>query len=148
MTTAAPTLADLYHADEVAWYDAMAELIRLGRHAALDHAHLLDLLTDMGASARNEVDSRLVVLMQHVLKWLHQPDQRSRSWQLTIADQQFELAQRAGAGVLRRHALDRVADLYPQAVKRAGIETGLPASAFPADCPFTLEQLLAFDPAA
>jgi hypothetical protein len=42
-----------------------------------------------------------------------------------------------------RNALDGyIHDNYPHAVARAADETGLPRSAFPADCPYTANQLL------
>jgi Domain of unknown function DUF29 len=35
---------------------------------------------------------------------------------------------------------------YENAVELAASETGLPKTTFPADCPYTIEQLLAIDP--
>lgn len=148
MTQTAPTLSDLYLDDETAWCDAMVELLDLGRHEALDYANLRELLNDMSLRERREVVSRLRVLLTHVLKWSYQPDKRSRSWHLTILEQRDEVADRAASGVLRGHARRAVSDAYADAVERAVVETGLPAEAFPAACPFTLEQLLSFDPAA
>ena len=40
------------------------------------------------------------------------------------------------------------AEAYENAVERAALETGLPESAFPADCPFALKQLLSEIPEA
>ena len=34
-----------------------------------------------------------------------------------------------------------LADAYPDARIRAGVETGLPEATFPAACPFTLDQV-------
>jgi len=31
---------------------------------------------------------------------------------------------------------------YPIAVKRASLETGIPANQFPSTCPFTFEQII------
>jgi hypothetical protein len=35
-----------------------------------------------------------------------------------------------------------LADAYTNAVEQAAAETGLPASTFPSDCPYSLDQLL------
>ena len=148
MTQTAPPLSDLYLADEVAWYDAMVELIDLGRRDALDYGNLREFLNDMSKRERREVVSRLRVLIAHILKWRHQPDKRSRSWHVTILEQQSELAAQTESGVLRGQARRAISDTYVDAVELAAVETGLPVETFPADCPFTLEQLLAFDPAA
>lgn len=142
------TLADLYEADETAWLDAMAALIRRGAYRELDYAHLEEYLSDMAGRDRREVESRLVVLITHILKWLYQPDQRSRSWQGTIVEQRQELARLVARGVLRNHAVAVLAEMCAEAVERAVAETGLPAQTFPADCPYSLDQLLTFDPAA
>jgi hypothetical protein len=142
------SLAELYEADETAWLEAMADLVHRGAYRELDYAHLEEYLSDMARRDRREVESRLVVLIAHILKWVCQPDQRSRGWQGTIVEQRQELARLAARGVLRNHAEAVLAEMYADGVERAVAETGLPAQTFPADCPYTLEQLLSFDPAA
>ena len=141
-------LTDLYEADETAWLDEMAGLIRRDRVAELDYSHLAEYLTDMARRDRREVESRLAVLLAHILKWLYQPDHRSGSWRGTIVEQRQELQRLAGQGVLRSHAEAVMPDTYQEAVERAAAETGLPATTFPADLSYTLDQLLAFDPTA
>jgi hypothetical protein len=140
-------LADLYLEDETAWLDAMAELVKRRALADLDLDHLSEYLADMARRDRREVKSRLTVLLTHWLKWEHQPQQRSGSWRATIATQRHELADAAGRGVLRNHADDVLAEAYGNAVERAALETGLPESTFPADCPYSVDQLLTTTPA-
>jgi hypothetical protein len=141
----ADDLATMYEADETAWLETMADLIRQGRLTDLDYAHLQEYLEDMAARDRREVKSRLTRLLCHFLKWDHQPDQRTRSWSVTIAVQSRELADLAQRGVLRNHAEAILAAAYADAVREAALETGLPRATFPAVCPHTLEQLLAPD---
>ena len=64
-----PTLAALYEADETAWLDQTAALIRSGRLDQLDTANLAEFLTDMARGDRREVVRRLVILLVHLLKW-------------------------------------------------------------------------------
>ena len=97
-------LPDLYESDETAWLEAMAELIQQGQCHDLDYVHLQEYLTDMAKRDRREVESRLALLLAHVLKWMHQPDRRSGSWRGTIIEQRQELAGLADRGVLRNHA--------------------------------------------
>lgn len=141
------TMAELYVEDETAWLEEMAARIDAGAHSDLDYASLREYLSDMAKRDRREVFSRLVVLLAHVLKWTHQSDRRSASWQGTIFEQRMELEGAASGGVLRTHADDVLPKAYEKAVERAAIETGLPASSFPADCPYTFDELLAFVPA-
>jgi len=139
---ATTALAELYEADETAWLEMMAELIRQGRWDNLDYDHLGEYLSDMARRDRREVESRLVTLLAHVLKWLHQPEQRSGSWRATIIEQRQELTGLVARGVLRNHAEAVLADAYARALERAAAETGRPAKSFPGECPYTLEQLL------
>ncbi len=142
---AAAGLAQLYEADETAWLEAISELIQQGRWDELDYAHLGEYLSDAARRDRREVKSRLTTLLAHVLKWVHQPEHRSRGWHATIIEQRQELSDLASRGVLRNHAEAVLADAYAEAVERAAAETGLTAEAFPTECPYTLEQLLSPD---
>jgi len=141
----AEDLSALYEADETAWLDAMAELIRRGRLDQLDYAHLMEYLEDMARRDRREVESRMTVLIAHLLKWTHQPRKRTRSWRGTIIAQRNELKRHLGRGVLRNHAESVLTEVYADAVEQAAAETGLPAKRFPAACPYTLDQLLSAD---
>jgi hypothetical protein len=140
-----PALADLYLADETAWLEAMADRIRKGEFADLDYSHLQEYLTDMARRDRREVESRLAQLLLHILKWRHQAEHRSRSWQSSIIEQRHELSRHLGRGVLRNHAETVLDEMYREAVERAAIETGLAADSFPAECPYTVDELLAFE---
>ncbi|HKM81947.1 MAG TPA: DUF29 family protein, partial [Candidatus Acidoferrum sp.] len=62
-------LPALYERDETAWLEAMAELARDGRAEDLDLGHLAEYLFDMARRDRREVESRLAVLLSHLLKW-------------------------------------------------------------------------------
>jgi glycine/D-amino acid oxidase-like deaminating enzyme len=139
------TSAELYLSDETAWLDATAELVRAGRLDLIDSASLAEYLTDMAKRDRKEVTSRLVVLLMHLLKWHFQPERRSGSWQATILEQQDELEGEAGSGVLRTHAEEVLPSAYAKAIRRAAAETGVPETTFPAECPYTLDQLLSAD---
>ncbi len=137
------SLADLYLADETAWLDAMGELISEGHLGELDYLHLKEYLEDMANRDRKEVKSRLKILIAHVLKWNVQKDKRSSSWRATVTTQRHELEDDFQASrTLRNHAEAILAETYAKASEWASDETGLPAQTFPAECPWTLDQLL------
>ena len=140
-TATVENLSSLYEADETAWLEAMAELIRDQRLDELDYANLREYLTDMANRDRREVNSRLTVLIAHVLKWFFQPDKRTKGWRLSFVVQSQEVADLVAGGVLRSQAQAVLPEVYKNAVDRASIETGLPESAFPAECPYDLDQL-------
>lgn len=135
--------AALYEADETAWLEAVADLIRHGRLGEVDLNTLAEYLTDMAKRDRREVFSRLVVLLAHLLKWEYQPDHRSGSWRGTILEQQRELRQLLESGTLRNHAVAVLAEAYIDARKQAGAETGLARAVFPEECGWDLDRALA-----
>lgn len=135
-------LPDLYEADETAWLDAMAEFISEGRFGDLDYPHLGEYLTDMARSDRRKVESRLAILIMHVLKWMHQAEKRTPSWRRTITVQRQQLTRLLKSSTLRRHAETVLAEIYADAVELAADETELPEETFPAECPWTLDELL------
>lgn len=143
ITKPTESLAELYDADETAWLEAMAELLRDGRLSELDYTHLQEHLENMALRDRKKVESRLAILIAHVLKWTHQPEKRTASWRGTIIVQRHKLTKLLESGTLRKHAEAVLADCYADAVDMALEETKLPAATIPAECPWTLEQLLA-----
>ncbi len=50
-----------------------------------------ELANAMGRAERNAVDSQLVRLMKHVIKWKSQPERRSVSWAVSIANARYEI---------------------------------------------------------
>ena len=145
IATPQPKLSVLYEADETAWLDEMAEIIRSGRTDELDYEHLAEFLTDMANRDRREVTSRLRVLLAHLLKWVYQPGKRSGSWHVTILTQQTELLDDVQSGVLRNHALEVLALAFAKAVTFAAAETGLNETSFPRECPWALDEIVSPD---
>jgi hypothetical protein len=138
-----PSLTSLYEQDETAWLEQTANLVAQGRIDEIDHEHLSEYLSDMARRDKREVFNRLVVLLTHLLKWDHQPEQRSNSWRGTILSQRRELRQLLESGTLRRHAEDVLVQAYRAAVEQAATETGLVADTFPAELSLSLDEILA-----
>jgi hypothetical protein len=134
--------ASLYETDETAWLEKMSKLIEERRYERLDYKHLSEYLSDMAKRDRREVFSRLKTLLVHLLKWDYQPRKRSRSWTLTIMNQRDDLRFELESKTLMNHALEVLPKAYARAVKLAAGETELPEERFPAECPYTLDQIL------
>jgi hypothetical protein len=139
---ASVSLASLYEQDETAWLEQNANLLAEGRFAEVDIANLGEYLLDMARRDRREVVSRLRTLLTHLLKWEHQPENRSNSWRGTIRTQRSELQELLESGTLRQHAEDVLEKAYRQAVELAADETGLEQKVFPAKCSISLEEVL------
>ncbi len=138
----------LYDKDYLAWTESQVLLLRSGRTNELDVENIAEELEDMGRSEWRELENRLEVLLMHMLKWDYQPRRRSRSWQGTIVEQRnaiTRLLRRSPS--LRRNLAATVRAVYPDAVRRAVAETGLPISAFPLAMPYMLDEVLGADAA-
>lgn len=134
---------DLYDQDFVQWTARNAELLRAGRLQEADLEHIAEEIEDMGKSQRQAVESRLEVLLAHLLKWRFQPEQRSGSWKATIKLQRSKIARVLRENPsLRNVPAEELADAYGNAVIQAAGETGLPEESFPPSCPFSPEQIL------
>lgn len=131
-----------YEDDFAAWCHEQAELVRLRRFAELDLPNIVEELVSMGNEQRHALESFYVVLIVHLLKWQLQPERRSRSWDLTItnARNQIERRERRNPS-LHAQAKAIVTEIYPDAVREAAKETGLDRSAFPGECPYTIDFL-------
>ncbi len=144
-TAQSEDLKALYEQDETAWLEASARLIQEGRLEELDYDNLRDFLDAMSRRDRREVESRLAVLLAHILKWTYQPDRRRRSWRATVEVQRHELSLLLQSGTLRKHAEAELASAYRAAVRQAAADTGIDPSAFPPQCPYNVQQLLAIE---
>jgi hypothetical protein len=138
-------LSDLYHEDETAWLEMMSRLVADRRYEELDHEHLTEYLADMARRDRREVLNRLTTLIAHLLKWEHQPDQRSNSWRATIAVQRQELKVLLESRTLLNYATEILTKAYEGAVRRAALETESAEDSLPAECPMSLDAILGPD---
>ena len=139
-----PRDAAAYDEDFFAWTEEQARLLRAGEFSQLDIANVAEEMEDMGRSIRRELRNRLSVLTMHLLKWRYQPGYRSPSWSGTISEQREQIADLISESPSLKPVLaQEFTKMYRSAVNKAMSETGLPEATFPADCPFTPDQILA-----
>ena len=143
------TARALYDQDEFGWLLEQADLLRDGRLDEIDRASLVEFLTDMARSKKHEFRSAMTVLLHHLLKAAVQPAKITRSWLLTIDEQQDEarslIEDEPG---MRQHLPGLYAKAYPVARRRASIETGIGINRFPENNPWTMDEALTFVPPA
>jgi hypothetical protein len=80
-----------HKSDFYAWTQEQAHLLKTGQLYQIDRHNIAEELQDMGRSEKRQLESRLEILIVHLLKWQFQPSLRSRSWQLTIKEQRLRL---------------------------------------------------------
>jgi hypothetical protein len=129
-----------HDSDFYAWTQEQAHLLRTAQFHQIDFAHIAEELEDMGRSEKRELESRLEVLIMHLLKWQFQPNLRSRSWQLTIKEQRLRLEKLLKENPsLNSYLADSLEKNYQLAIISAERETGL--SSFPETCPYSLTEI-------
>ena len=133
-----------YEEDLYAWTQEQGALLRAHRTAGLDWGNLAEEILSMGGSDRRKLESRLCVILLHLLKWQAQPSLRGASWRKTLRTQRREIRKLLKQSPsLRGHLAELMQDAYPDAVKDAVDETGLPQHRFPVDCPYAPDDVLA-----
>lgn len=133
-----------YHQyDFYSWAKENAALLRARRFEEIDIENIAEELEDMGGSRERELESRLGILLAHLLKWHYQPERRSVSWTATIMEQRrrIERLLRKNPG-LKGYLEEAFGEAYGDARLIAMRETGLQQDVFPESPPFTLTQTL------
>jgi hypothetical protein len=132
-----------YEDDLYAWTQEQAALLRARRYDGLDGENLAEEIAAVGGSDRRELQSRLCVIILHLLKWQAQPALRSASWRMTLRAHRREIRNLLEQSPsLRRQVSALIRKAYPDAVKDAVDETGLPAERFPSACPYAPDAVL------
>jgi Domain of unknown function DUF29 len=135
-----------YDEDLYAWTQEQAALLRSRQTEGLDWDNLSEEIEMAGGSDRRELESRLCVILLHLLKWQAQPELRGASWRKTLRTQRREIRKLLRQSPsLRGHVPLMMLDAYRDAVKDAVDETGLLQDEFPAECPYAPDDVLAED---
>jgi hypothetical protein len=136
---------DLYDRDILAWSEHQASLLRRvargERVNEVDWEHVIEEVEDVGLSELHSVESFLELILVHLLKirtW--QDSDALDHWRAELVSFQGNARRRFAPSMTQRIGL---ADLYRNALKQMAIldRQGRLADV-PADCPFTIAQLL------
>jgi len=132
-----------YETDFYTWAMEQAAAIRAGHYSQLDIENIAEELESMGRSEKRALNSRLSVLLAHLLKWQYQPARRGNSWQLTIEGQRNHVIDLLDDNPGLKNQLDAIlAHAYKQARIQASQETGIDKQHFPTLCPWEFSQIM------
>lgn len=133
----------LYDTDFYAWTQEQAQLLRERRWSDLDLENLVDEVESVGKSEKREIESRMEVLLAHLLKWKFQPGARGSSWRRTILEQRQRLHRLVrDSPSLKGFQTKQVFEMYRASTLIAADETGIALGLFPDQCPFTPDEVL------
>jgi hypothetical protein len=138
-----PPSNDLYETDFYTWTQQQARLLREKRWDDLDLENLIEEVRCVGVSEKREIESRLRVVLKHLLKWKYRPGMRSGSWRGSIREQRSRLERvlRDNPSLERHPARVYLAE-YLGARLEAADETGIAFDLFPEECPFSIGQIM------
>mgnify|MGYP002777039054 CR=1 FL=1 len=133
----------LYETDYLKWIETTVEKLREQDYSNIDWENLIDEFEDMGRSERRSLESNLVVILLHLLKWQFQPELRSGSWKGSIAEHRRRIRKALKDSPSLKPYLEEIfAECYLDAIEQASAETGLPEATFPQLCPYTSTEAL------
>lgn len=138
--------ASLYDRDTYAWSMEQAALLRAGRLAEADIENIAEEIESVGKSEKRELESRLTVLLMHLLKWRFQPERRGGGWRATIDTQRVKIAKHLAENPSLTAALgETTEDAWRIALIEASGETGLSRKTFPPACEWTFARFMSAD---
>jgi hypothetical protein len=133
----------LYEKDYYLWLEETVQLLREGKLRELDVSNLIEEIEDMGISQKNALESNLIILLMHLLKWKYQPEKQSGSWRGSIREHRRRILKAfKNSPSLKRYFEEVFNESYQEARKQAADETELSLNIFPENCPFEIEQIL------
>jgi len=136
----------LYNVDFYAWANQQAEFLQAGHFTQLDQENLLEEIQSMGRSVQRELESRLEILLMHLLKWCFQTELRGNSWRLTIEEQRRKISRLITKNPSLKSSIDETFDnAYGDAILSASRQTGFNRSVFPVQCPWLFDQVINHD---
>jgi hypothetical protein len=131
-----------YDQDFYSWTQEQAELLKHGRFSELDVENLIEEIETMGRSEKRELESRLTVLLLHLLKWKYQEVRRDRSWELSIIEQRLKFEETFEENPGLKQKLDEILKkAYKFAIIQASKETKISRNVFPEKCPWSLDKI-------
>ena len=132
-----------YDEDFYAWTVEQARLLRSGELSSIDVENTAEEIESLGRSDNRTIESRLTVLLTHLLKWQVQGKMRSGSWSDTMLEQRRLIGKLLRESPsLRPFVNEALTEAYDEAREAASNETGLPETDFPAGCPFSAGEVL------
>jgi hypothetical protein len=139
----------LYAQDFYLWLQTTANLLEANKLDELDIENLLEEIKSMGRSEKKELKSRLITLIEHILKleyWHLEKENNARGWRNTVAEQRLQLELTLEESPSLRNILNEIFDdSYRKARQYILKRYNLSPALFPEQPPFGIEDVLNSD---
>ena len=135
-----------YRQDIHAWARNQAELLKAGRLDEIDALNIAEEILDVGEREYDKLESALAIILLHMLKWDHQPERRSRSWENSIKEHRRRVEkQLRKVPSLKTRMGESVEEAYDAARLWCQIETHIPEVDLPFSCPYDWDEIMTRD---
>ena len=132
-----------YEDDPYTWALQQASLLRAHKLDEIDVPNTADEIADVAHHLADKLRSDLVRVLQHMIKWDHQPERRSRSWSLSIREHRRRVEQHLGkAPGLASTIPPIIFEAYQDARDEALSETDLPEQSIATECPYEWAEIM------
>lgn len=136
----------LYEQDFYLWLQTTTQLLKERRLEDVDWDNLIEEIESMGRSERKELKSRLIVLIEHLLKlmyWEAEKADNARGWRNTIVEQRRQIILSLEDSPSLTPLLGKIfLDCYHIAREDTLRKYQLSLDIFPTEPPFPLEDVL------
>ena len=110
----------MYDQDYYLWIQQTLQVLQRGEFSELDTKNLSEEIEDMGISQKNALESNLIILLIHLLKWKYQPEQRSGSWKGSIREHRRRILKSfKDSPSLKRYFAEIFEECYQEARQQA-----------------------------
>jgi hypothetical protein len=136
-------LKQLHDLDDAQWLEETVSLLKKHQFQQLDLDHLIEELEDLGREKKNTVASLLEKIIRHLLLlqyWTREAEYNTVHCQEEIYTSRTQLGRKMTTH-LRNYLEKELNSIYQDVLGFVEIKT-MSAVTFPAQCPYSLEQLL------
>jgi hypothetical protein len=131
-------MSDPYDTDIAAWAELQADALRRRATNEIDWNNVVEEIEHVAARHKDQIEGRLSVLCEHLLKRQFQPEMRSGSWRGSVVEARDRIASLIRKNPsLQDYPASVLAEAYPPGRRKAEAEAGL----VPETCPWTIAQL-------
>lgn len=132
-----------YDKDFYKWTKTQSEFLKKGELKKLDIGNLIEEIESLGRSEKRTLKSHLEILLMHMLKVKFQPENHTKSWNLSIKNSKFKAKTVLKENPSLKPKLSEILkEAYFAARLDAALETGLDEKKFPKECPWKIEEIL------
>ena len=136
----------LYERDFYQWVQQTAAALKAKAFNQVDWNNVIEEIESMGRSERRELNSRLIVLLEHLLKlhyWASERAFNERGWRNTVIEQRRQIQLLLEDSPSLRALLDDLySDAYRQAREDLILKAQFPEATIPREQPYTLADAL------